>query len=98
MQKPQKRYSDNPQPKKYYLFICKYDTHVPIKVHKAIEEERRKSEAQKVKAVQVHCGILEEQNRKSLESMRSETQREKNKATALQHKVVELQTVSSHDV
>ncbi|XP_027133479.1 trichohyalin isoform X3 [Larimichthys crocea] len=62
------------------------------KVHKAIEEERRKSEAQKVKAVQVHCGILEEQNRKSLESMRSETQREKNKATALQHKVVELQT------
>ncbi|TMS03954.1 hypothetical protein E3U43_000843 [Larimichthys crocea] len=62
------------------------------KVHKAIEEERRKSEAQKVKAVQVHCGILEEQNRKSLESMRSETQREKNKATALQDKVVELQT------
>ncbi|TKS78680.1 hypothetical protein D9C73_012493 [Collichthys lucidus] len=63
-----------------------------IQVHKAIEEERRKSEAQKVKAVQVHCGILEEQNRKSLESMKSETQREKNKATALQHKVVELQT------
>ncbi|XP_044053052.1 trichohyalin isoform X2 [Siniperca chuatsi] len=62
------------------------------KVHKAIEEERRKWEAEKVEAVQVHCGILEEQNRKSLESMRSEMQREKSKALALQHKVVELKT------
>ncbi|KAG8012015.1 hypothetical protein GBF38_004441 [Nibea albiflora] len=62
------------------------------KVHKAIEEERRKLEAQKLKAVQVHCGILEEQSRKSLETMRSEVQREKNTATALQHKVLELKT------
>ncbi|XP_037634422.1 trichohyalin isoform X2 [Sebastes umbrosus] len=62
------------------------------KVHKAIEDERRKWEAEKVEAVQVHCGILEEQNRKSLESMRSEMQREKSKALALQHKVVELKT------
>ncbi|XP_031712277.1 trichohyalin isoform X4 [Anarrhichthys ocellatus] len=66
------------------------------KVLKAIEEERMKWEAEKVEAVQVHCGILEEQNRKSLESMRSEMQREKSKALALQHEVVELKT-SVHD-
>lgn len=46
-----------------------------------------------MKAVQVHCGILEEQNRKSLERTRSEMQRDKCKALALQHKVVELQRV-----
>ncbi|XP_071339047.1 trichohyalin isoform X2 [Trachinotus anak] len=62
------------------------------KVHKAIEGERRKWEAEKVEAVQMHCGILEEQNRKSLESMRSEMQQEKSKAQALQHKVLELKT------
>ncbi|KAF1389157.1 hypothetical protein PFLUV_G00070540 [Perca fluviatilis] len=62
------------------------------KVHKAIEEERRKWEAEKVEAVQVHCGILEEQNRKRLKSMRSEMQREKSKALALQHKMMELKT------
>ncbi|KAG7223490.1 hypothetical protein INR49_015483 [Caranx melampygus] len=62
------------------------------KVHKAIEEERRKWEAEKVEAVQMHCGILEEQNRKGLESMRSEMQQEKSKAQALQHKVLELKT------
>ncbi|XP_076587924.1 uncharacterized protein LOC143321450 isoform X2 [Chaetodon auriga] len=62
------------------------------KVHNAIEEERRKWEVKKVEAVQVHCGILEEQNRKSLESMRSEMQREKSKAVALQKEVVELKT------
>jgi len=55
-------------------------------VHNAIEEERKKWEAEKVKALQVHCGILEERNRKSLEGIRSETQREKSK-------VVELKTV-----
>ncbi|XP_031164738.2 trichohyalin isoform X2 [Sander lucioperca] len=62
------------------------------KVHKAIEEERRKWGAEKVQAVQVHCGILEEQNRKRLKSMRSEMQREKSKALALQHKMMELKT------
>ncbi|KAM7391992.1 hypothetical protein PAMP_022636 [Pampus punctatissimus] len=61
------------------------------KVHKAIEEEREKWEAEKVEAVQVHCGILEEQNRQSLERTRSEMHREKSKALDLQHKVVELQ-------
>ncbi|XP_042277382.1 trichohyalin isoform X3 [Thunnus maccoyii] len=61
------------------------------KVHKAIEEERGKWEAEKVEAVQKHCGILEEQNRKSLEHTRSEMQQEKSKALALQHKVMELQ-------
>ncbi|XP_045890395.1 myosin-11 isoform X4 [Micropterus dolomieu] len=64
----------------------------PTQVQKAIEEERRKLEAEKVEAVQVHCGILEEQNRKTLECMRSEMQREKSKALSLQHKVVELKT------
>ncbi|XP_034727852.1 trichohyalin [Etheostoma cragini] len=62
------------------------------KVHKAVEEERKKWEAEKVEAVQVHCGILEEQNRKRLKSMRSEMQREKSKALALQHKMMELET------
>ncbi|KAK9522779.1 hypothetical protein VZT92_019225 [Zoarces viviparus] len=64
---------------------------------KAIEEERMKWEAEQVEAVQVHCVILEEQNRKSLESVRSEMQREKSKALALQHEVVELKT-SVHDM
>ncbi|XP_047197299.1 centrosome-associated protein CEP250 isoform X2 [Hippoglossus stenolepis] len=62
------------------------------KVNKAIDEERRKWEAQRVEAVQVHCGILEEQNKKSQESMRSKMQREKSRAQALQHKVLELKT------
>ncbi|XP_068461118.1 trichohyalin [Clinocottus analis] len=65
------------------------------KVHNALEEERKKWEAEKVEAVQEHCAKLEEQNRKSLESMSSEMQREKSKALlALQHEVVELKTDS----
>lgn len=64
-------------------------------MHRAVEEERRKWEAEMEEAVQVHTGILEEQNRKSLETTRSEMQREKSKALALQHKVVELKTVRS---
>lgn len=62
-------------------------------MHKAIDEERRKWEAEKVEAVQVHCRILEEENRKSLENMRSDIQREKSKALAIQHEVLELKTV-----
>ncbi|XP_026198804.1 trichohyalin-like [Anabas testudineus] len=62
------------------------------KVHKGVDEERRKWEAEKMEAVQVHFRILEEQNRKSLENTRSEMQREKSKALALQHKVLELKT------
>uniref|UniRef100_A0A3B5A1D6 Si:ch211-102c2.8 n=1 Tax=Stegastes partitus TaxID=144197 RepID=A0A3B5A1D6_9TELE len=62
------------------------------KVHKAVEEERRKHEAEKVEAVQVHCGILEAQHSRSLESLRSEMQQEKSKALVLQHQVVELKT------
>ncbi|XP_054867244.1 early endosome antigen 1 isoform X2 [Amphiprion ocellaris] len=73
---------------------CEKEWHVEAleKVHKAVEEERRKYEAEKVEAVQVHCGILEEQHRKSLESLRSEMQQEKSKALVLQHQVVELNT------
>ncbi|KAI9535731.1 hypothetical protein NQZ68_041577 [Dissostichus eleginoides] len=62
------------------------------KVHKTIEEERRKWELENEEALQMHCGKLQEQNRKGLESMRSEMQRERRKALALQHKVVELKT------
>ncbi|XP_069577634.1 golgin subfamily A member 6-like protein 25 [Brachyistius frenatus] len=62
------------------------------KVHKAVEEERREGEAERMKAVQVHCGILEEQNKKELKSFRSEMQQEKSKARALQHQVVKLKT------
>ncbi|XP_075324983.1 uncharacterized protein LOC142382749 [Odontesthes bonariensis] len=57
------------------------------KVNEAAEEERRKCEAEKVEAVQMHCGILEEQSRKSLESLTSA----KNKSLALRQ-VVELKT------
>lgn len=46
-----------------------------------------------MEALQVHCGKLEEQNRKSLEIVRSEMEREKRNALTLQHRVVELQTV-----
>lgn len=75
--------------------IAWYAKYAPIQVHRAVEEERRKWEAEIEEAVQVHTGILEEQNRKSLETTRSEMQREKSKALALQHKVVELKTVRS---
>ncbi|XP_077417965.1 uncharacterized protein LOC144049159 isoform X2 [Vanacampus margaritifer] len=61
------------------------------KVHKAIDEERRKCEADKIAAVHFHCGLLEEQNRRSLETARSDTQREKDNALTLQHQVAELQ-------
>lgn len=67
---------------------------VPTQVNKAIEQERIKWEAEKEEALEVHCGILEEQNRESLERMRDEVEREKRNALALQDKVVELQTVS----
>nr|XP_046242081.1 trichohyalin [Scatophagus argus] len=62
------------------------------KVHKAVEEERRKWEAEKVEAVKLHCRLLEKQNRESLESMSNEMQREKSKTLALQQQVVELKT------
>lgn len=73
--------------------ICAY-----IQVRAAREEERRKAEAERVEAVQMHCGILEEQHKKSLESMRSEMQREKSKAHALQRELVELQKVRNNTV
>ncbi|KAG7488992.1 hypothetical protein JOB18_002459 [Solea senegalensis] len=60
------------------------------KVHKAVEEERRRWEAERVEAVQVHCGRLEEKNSKSVERVKSELQQEKNKTLTLQHKVLEL--------
>ncbi|CAI5650308.1 unnamed protein product [Oreochromis niloticus] len=62
------------------------------KVYKAVKEERRKWEAEKMEALQVQRGILEEQNEKLLESLRSEMQKEKSKALALQHQVMELKT------
>lgn len=46
-----------------------------------------------MEAVQVHCGRLEEQSRRRLESMRSEMQQETSKALALQHNVAELKAV-----
>lgn len=46
-----------------------------------------------MEALEVQRGILEEQNEKLLESLRSEMQKEKSKALALQHQVMELKTV-----
>lgn len=95
MQKPWKMFSSRPVPN-----ICSnfqhnsiLYSHVPIQVKKAMEEERRKWEVEKVETVKVNCDTLEEQNKERLESMRSEMQQEKSKALALQHKVVELNKV-----
>ncbi|XP_034397102.1 trichohyalin [Cyclopterus lumpus] len=63
-------------------------------VHNAIEEERKKWDAEKVEALQVHCGILEEPKRKSLEGMRSETQREKSKVVELKTRVRDMESES----
>lgn len=56
-------------------------------------EERRKCEAEKVDAMQEQHGILEEQNRRIVDSMRREMQQEKSRALALQDNVLELKTV-----
>ncbi|XP_019716768.1 trichohyalin isoform X2 [Hippocampus comes] len=61
-------------------------------VHKAIDEERRKWEADKIAAVHFHRGLLEEQNRRNLETARSELHREKANALTLQRRVAELQS------
>ncbi|KAK1892033.1 hypothetical protein KUDE01_007110 [Dissostichus eleginoides] len=56
------------------------------------EAQQREEQQHKEALEKMHCGKLQEQNRKGLESMRSEMQRERRKALALQHKVVELKT------
>ncbi|XP_041757045.1 trichohyalin isoform X3 [Coregonus clupeaformis] len=61
-------------------------------MHSTIERERKKWEVEKEEALQLQCGILEEQGREALERVRGETEREKRNALALQNKVVELQT------
>ncbi|XP_051923686.1 trichohyalin isoform X2 [Hippocampus zosterae] len=63
-----------------------------IQVHKAIDEERRKWEADKIAAVHFHRGLLEEQNRRDLETAQSELHREKANALTLQRRVAELQS------
>ncbi|XP_061624412.1 trichohyalin [Phyllopteryx taeniolatus] len=62
------------------------------KVRKGVDGERRKWEAEKMEAVHFHCALLEEQNRRSLETARSDTQREKSNALTLQHQVTALQS------
>ncbi|XP_077456871.1 uncharacterized protein LOC144074352 [Stigmatopora argus] len=62
------------------------------KMCKAVDEERRKWEADKMEAVHFHCGLLEEQNKRSLESMRDEMHQERSHTLSLQHKATELQT------
>lgn len=62
-------------------------------MREAIEEERRKCEAEKVQAVQVQRGILEEQIRQRLGTMRGEVQRERSTALALQQEVMALKSV-----
>lgn len=64
-----------------------------FQVKEAVEEERRRCEAEKVEAVRVQRGTLEEQIRQRLGSMRSETERERSVAVALKHEVAELKTV-----
>ncbi|XP_077565183.1 uncharacterized protein LOC144180904 [Stigmatopora nigra] len=62
------------------------------KMCKAVDEERRKWEADKMEAVHFHCGLLEEQNKRNLESVRDEMHQERSHALSLQHKVAELHT------
>ncbi|XP_071259204.1 golgin subfamily A member 6-like protein 25 isoform X6 [Salvelinus alpinus] len=61
-------------------------------MHGTIERERKKWAVEKEAALQLQCGILEEQGREALERMRGETEREKRNNLALQSKVVELRT------
>lgn len=63
-------------------------------MHSTIDRERKKWAVEKEAALQLQCGILEDQGREALERMRGETEREKRNSLALQSKVVELQTVS----
>lgn len=67
---------------------------VSLQVKEAVEEEeRRRCEAEKVEAVRVQRGTLEEQIRQRLGSMRSEIQRERSVALALKQEVAKLKTV-----
>lgn len=66
---------------------------VSLQVKEAVEEERRRCEAEKVEAVRVQRGTLEEQIRQRLGSMRNEIQRERSVALALKQEVAELKTV-----
>ncbi|KAM6931386.1 uncharacterized protein FYW49_003260 [Xenentodon cancila] len=59
-------------------------------VPKAVEEERRKCEAEKQEAAQVYCRTLEEQ----LERLRREMEREKSTSLAVRHLMEELRTQS----
>ncbi|XP_045562550.1 trichohyalin [Salmo salar] len=61
-------------------------------MHSTIDRERKKWAVEKEAALQLQCGILEDQGREALERMRGETEREKRNSLALQSKVVELQT------
>ena len=65
----------------------------PTQVHKAIEIERRKWEAEKEEALQVQSELLQKQTWERLESVRSEMEREKSNVVTLQNKVTELQAV-----
>ncbi|XP_028314131.1 spindle pole body component 110 [Gouania willdenowi] len=60
------------------------------KVYKAVEEERIKWESEKVEAVRMHCGKLEERHEKLTERLKCEIQQEKSKAWDFQRKVAEL--------
>ncbi|KAM6964969.1 uncharacterized protein FYW47_007311 [Aplochiton taeniatus] len=62
------------------------------KVHRAIEAERRKWEAETEGALQVQRGALEAQSREAVEAAVVEAERERRNTLALQNKVVELQT------
>ncbi|XP_061673069.1 trichohyalin isoform X2 [Syngnathoides biaculeatus] len=62
------------------------------KVRKAVGEERAKWEAEKMDAVHFHCRLLEEQNSRSLETARTETEREKSNALVLRRQAAELQS------
>ncbi|XP_035235162.1 trichohyalin [Anguilla anguilla] len=61
-------------------------------VRQALDQERRKWEAQKGEELRVQQEALEEQGRRAVERMSEEAERERRNSLALQNKIVELQT------
>ncbi|XP_064209542.1 trichohyalin isoform X2 [Anguilla rostrata] len=61
-------------------------------VRQALDQERRKWEAQKGEELQAQQEALEEQGRRAVERVSEEAERERRNSLALQNKIVELQT------
>ncbi|XP_041083533.1 trichohyalin-like isoform X2 [Polyodon spathula] len=61
-------------------------------VHGALLREHRKWEAEKTEELQRQRGILEDESRRAVHSIKEDQERERRKALSLQNKIIELQT------